>query len=233
VGRDSEAAGTDFLILVRRILVSRTAELNVNSNTLKIKLISRKRLVTLGVIFILLAIWFYPNINAYREFQAFCKSENRLKVGRKLEINKGWIARSVFEADFPLRFEEVAFVRITDAGKKYDLTAKPTASAFVLKISKAPANELVSPRYLYRYELSSLKSATRLYEIRDVVVDLETNTESVVYKSYSFSFFHPDRTLLSAPSVTHCSDTSKNLTVDGGFKKTDRYIRFKDSFATR
>ena len=84
-------------------------------------------LIKLGLIFGVVIVWFWPNIQGYYRFKQYCAREGGLQVYGKVLPNQGWLAGGA-EHDYriPLDFKNVAFVRYQDAaGARFDVYAKP------------------------------------------------------------------------------------------------------------
>jgi hypothetical protein len=165
-------------------------------------------LIKLGLIFGVVIIWFWPNIQGHYRFKQYCEREGGLQVYGKVLPNQGWLAAGTDSYDYkiPLDLKQVAFVRYQDAtGARFDVYAKsnpwPKDPDYIFE----SVNEVKPVMYILKHEfIRYLPNELRLGRYRDEVLSVPENRVLVSLTNFQYEQFERGKTLLSAPSGEVC-----------------------------
>jgi hypothetical protein len=166
-------------------------------------------LIKLGLIFGVVIIWFWPNIQGYYRFKQYCAREGGLQVYGKVLPNQGWLAAGTDPDDYkrPLRYlEKIAFVRYQDpSGAKFDVYAKnnpwPNGPDYMFEL----VDETKPVLYMLKSKfIRSLPNELRLGRMRDEVFSISENRALIVFTDFQYEEFEYGKTFLGAPSGVHC-----------------------------
>jgi hypothetical protein len=164
-------------------------------------------LIKLGLVFGVLIIWFWSNIQGYYRFKQYCAREGGLKVYGKVLPDQGWLAvgSDPYNYKAPFYLGKVAFVRYQDAtGARFDVYAKPNPWPKDPEYIFQPVDKGKPVLYILKYVHESVLNELRLGVNKSIVLSTKNNKEIISYTSVSYSHFDRDKTFLNAPSGEYC-----------------------------
>jgi hypothetical protein len=164
-------------------------------------------LIKLGLIFGVVIIWFWPNIQGYYRFKQYCAREGGLQVYGKVLPNQGWLAAGTDPKDYkaPFYLGKVAFVRYQDAtGARFDVYAKPNPWPKDPDYILQPVDESKPVLYILKYVNEFIPNEFRLGSSKKIVLSAKDNKKIISYSTISYLL------ILNEPSAEYCPDLPLN-----------------------
>ncbi len=180
-----------------------------------------KTILYIGIIPLLIGLYFFDNIRGYYRFKELCAIEKNKQVIGKVEPNQGWIlndgvSSSKWDAFKVASLPHVKFVRFLDYKDKqlYDVTYfgsdQPAKDRYLNNTNYEefynikPADLTKKPIYLWKKLKEDFPKELRTSRYGDQIIDLKVNKVVVNLTNIGYGLFDRNHTLLDAPSGNTC-----------------------------
>ncbi len=169
---------------------------------------------TIGMALFLLALWigaitayFWENIRGNQHFKAYCETEAGLRVFKKAQPDRVWLADSPYSAVVAASFDGVAFARYVDTatGRQIDVHRIKGTGMRRRSYEHVDADLTKVPVYGWRsISAQPVAGGLRLTRSGDELYELKSGELLARYYDYGFFMFDPAKTPFSSPAPKTC-----------------------------
>jgi len=167
-------------------------------------------LIKLGLIFGVVIIWFWPNIQGHYRFKQYCSQEGGIRIYGEVLPDQGWLAAGNSPSDYrtPFSFKRVAFVRYQDtSGALFDVYAKPNVWPYGPDYILRPADQSKIVMYMLKYKtVRNIPGELRLNKWSYEIFSVNEDKLLAVSTNFRYEQFEQDKTFLAAPSGVMCEE---------------------------
>ncbi|WP_293934137.1 hypothetical protein [Iodobacter sp.] len=167
-------------------------------------------LIKLCLIFGVMIIWFWPNIQGHYRFKQYCSREGGIRIYGEILPDQGWLAAGNSPDDYklPFAFKRVAFVRYKDkSGIWFDVYAKFNPWPKDLDYILEPVDKSKSVMYMIKNEfIRNMPNELRLGKDRYEIYVITENKVIASTTNFQYEQFERGKTFLGAPSGVVCEE---------------------------
>lgn len=165
-----------------------------------------KSIAVISIIPLLIALYFFDNIEGYWRFKQYCEKEGGLRIYQRLDRGAGLLAENKEQAKAASLLKYVDYARYTDKnnGNTYDLRYLGGDSQLDASYEIKFEDQARAPVYLWKSVGEDVKGELRLRRFGYEIVDIKSSKLFSHFYSFSYSKFDRSKTILDSPSSVYC-----------------------------